>query len=545
MTLTPLIPIIILFAGTLGLVISLFLPARYPGPMAAATAGLAFLALLGLRGMLPAEAIISFWRPLTLAGVPVSLRLDGLTWLYALMLAGLAVAVLLTGLTRAGGRRVATRGFTLLLLAAGLAAISSANLLTLCLSWTFLDIVFLGAIALTEDRERVSEHTTYALAANGTATLLVWAAALLGARDGASQYLYLFSFSTLQAALLAVAAVLRLGLYPLHLWLPSEFGLRPGLSAMLHLAPMAAGLSLLSQLVLGLRGNLPLHSPLADVAAAALLVGAVLAWGQEEPGRALSFLVLAQTGVAILAGTWAGEGAALALVAEGLALLLSAGALFLSQGYDRANPGWSLPGAVAGAALLGAPLTLGFVGRSWLYSALWQGGGWSLLLLSAVGQALLLVTVLRLLLRPAMSTTSLALVTQVAAAVGLAGLVAPLVVFGLAPSQLANLLGVTPLSLLAILAKMPAAGWVSWGLGLGLGGALWWRDDRMRAVRSQLQPRLNAVFGLRWFYRAVGGLIDLAGQGVRALALLLEGEGALLWVLVVLVLAWLFFQPVR
>ncbi len=539
MVLTLLIPIVILLAGTLALVFSLMLPSRYPGPVAAAAAGLALIALIALGGQLPAEAIVSFWQPLALSSVPVSLRLEGMTWLYALALAALSVAALLTGLSRPGGRRTASRGFTLLLLAAGLAAVSSSNLLTLCLSWTFLDVMFLGAIALTEDRERVSEHTTFALAANGLATLLVWGVALLGMRDGASQYLHLFSFSAAQTALLAVAGVVRLGLYPLHLWLPAEFDLRPGLSALLHLAPATAGLSLLSQLVLGARGDLPLHNPLTYAAGAALIVGALLAWGQDEPGRALSFIVLAQIGLVVLGGTWGGERAALALVAEGLVLLLSAGVLFLSRGYDPKGWMWSLPGAVAGAALLGMPLTLGFVGRSALYTAWRDAGAWLLLGLSGIGQALVLATVLRLLLRPATSPLPPSPIVQGLGAVGLAGLIVPLVVFGLAPDRLAGLLGVAPLSLVQVLAQMPVAGWVTWGLGLGLGVALWWRDAQVRGVRVQLQPLLLALFSLRWLYRAAAGLVEVTGRAVRAVALLLEGEGALLWVLVVLVLAWL------
>lgn len=539
MALTPLIPIIILLAGVLALLFSLMLPARYPGPVAAATAGLALLALIALGGQLPAEAIVSFWQPLVLSGIPVSLRLDGMTWLYALALTVLALAALLTGLSRPGGRRTASRGFILLLLAAGLAAVLSSNLLTLCLSWTFLDVMFLGAIALTEERERVSEHTTFALAANGLATLLVWIVALLGMRDGASQYLHLFSFSAAQTALLAVAGVVRLGLYPLHLWLPAELDLRPGLSTLLHLAPATAGLSLLSQLVLAVRGDLPLHNPLTYAAGAALIVGAILAWGQDEPGRALSFIVLAQIGLVVLGGTWGGQEAALTLVAEGLVLVLSAGVLFLSRGHDLERPMWSLPGGVAGAALLGIPLTLGFVGRSALYAAWWSAGAWLLLGLSGIGHALLLATVLRLLLRPVTSPLPPSPVVQGLGAVGLAGLVVPLLVFGLVPDRLAAWLGVTPLSLVQGLARMPVVGWVTWGLGLGLGAALWQRDVQVRGVRKQLRPLLMALFSLRWLYRAVAGLVEVVSRAVRALALLLEGEGALLWVLVVLVLAWL------
>jgi formate hydrogenlyase subunit 3/multisubunit Na+/H+ antiporter MnhD subunit len=543
MTLTPLIPIVILLVGTLALLLSLLLPARYPGPAAATTAGLALLALVGLRGALPVEAIVSFWQPMALSGVPISLRLDGMAWLYALALAALALAALLTGLSRPGGRRTANRGFTLLLLAAGLAAISSANLLTLCLSWTFLDVTFLGAIALTDDRERVSEHTTFALAANGLATLLVWVVALLGVRDGGSQVLHLFSFSALQMALLALAAILRLGLYPLHAWLPAQVDLRPGVAAMLHLAPATAGLSLLSQLVLGARGDLPLDNPLTYAAAAALVVGALLAWGQDEAGHALSFVVLAQTGLVVLSGTWGGEDAALALVAEGLVLLLSAGVLFFSRGYDPEHRLWSAPGAIAAVALVAMPLTLGFVGRSALLAAFARADAWLLLVASGVAQALLVATLLRLIARPAAGQFPASPLVRGLGALGLAGLVAPLIIFGLAPDRLADLLGVAAPSLLEVLARMPTVGWIVWALGVGVGVLLWWRDSHVRAIRGQLHPPLQALFSLRWFYRLIAGLVEVAGRAIRAAALLLEGEGALLWVLVVLVLAWLFTQP--
>jgi hypothetical protein len=311
---------------------------------------------------------------------------------------------------------------------------------------------------------------------------------------------------------------------------------------MLHLAPATAGLSLLSQLVLGARGGLPLDNPLTYAASAALVVGALLAWGQDKPGQVLSFVVLAQTGLVVLAGTWGGEGAALALVAEGLVLLLSAGVLFLSWGYDPAQRLWSLPAAFAAAALVGLPFTLGFVGRSAMLAAFTAEGAWPLLVLSGFAHTLLFATLSRLVLRPAANPFPPSAVVRGLGAVGLAVLAAPLALLGSAPARLAELLGVPPASLLEVLARMPATGWVVWAAGLGLGAALWWREGGLHGVRGQLHPPLQTLFGLRWFYRAVAAIGEIAGRGVRGLALLLEGEGALLWVLVVLVLAWLYVQ---
>jgi hypothetical protein len=232
----------------------------------------------------------------------------------------------------------------------------------------------------------------------------------------------------------------------------------------------------------------------------------------------------------------------LALVAEGLVLLLSAGVLFLTWGYDPEKRIWSLPGALAVAALVGFPFTLGFVGRSAMLAAFAREGVWPLLLLSGFAQTLLVASLVRLLLRPAANPFPPSPIVRGLGAAGLAVLAAPLLVVGIAPTRLAELLGLPPISLLEVLARMPATGWVVWALGLGLGGALWWREGRLHEVRGHMHPPLQALFSLRWFYRSITGFAEIAGRGVRGLALLLEGEGALLWVLVVLALAWLYVQ---
>jgi formate hydrogenlyase subunit 3/multisubunit Na+/H+ antiporter MnhD subunit len=325
----PLLPIVILLAGVAALLLfGLPLRLRASGPVAALFALAATAALFALRGQLPVMITLSEWRPATLLSSPLTFYMDGLGWVFALALLLLTAAALLTGLSRPGGHRAQMRAFILLLAAAALAALFSGTILTLCLAWTAFDLLYLMIMLVSVDRERAGEHAVFAALLNGGATLMLWAVALTIQVEGGTQYLHLASFTPTQTTLLVVAAVFRLGLYPLHLWLPSELELRPGLGAMLHIVPATLGITLLARLALVGGPALALHSPLTIAAAAALIVGALLAWGQDDHRHALSFVVLLQTGVTVLAGMWSGALAPLVLVAEGLVLILGTGLLF-------------------------------------------------------------------------------------------------------------------------------------------------------------------------------------------------------------------------
>jgi hypothetical protein len=53
---------------------------------------------------------------------------------------------------------------------------------------------------------------------------------------------------------------------------------------------------------------------------------------------------------------------------------------------------------------------------------------------------------------------------------------------------------------------------------------------------------LTSLFRLDWLYRLVWGAFRLLVALIHTAAEVLEGEGAMLWMLVVVVLAWLVFR---
>jgi hypothetical protein len=67
----------------------------------------------------------------------------------------------------------------------------------------------------------------------------------------------------------------------------------------------------------------------------------------------------------------------------------------------------------------------------------------------------------------------------------------------------------------------------------GVGGILYWKKV---VLPTRVFDLLDSVFSLRWLYPVLAWLYQFAGRVAREVSLLLEGEGGVLWALVVLVL---------
>jgi hypothetical protein len=64
-------------------------------------------------------------------------------------------------------------------------------------------------------------------------------------------------------------------------------------------------------------------------------------------------------------------------------------------------------------------------------------------------------------------------------------------------------------------------------------GVLYWRGV---SIPSRVIFRLDQIFSLNWFYPLLGWIYQVLGRMIRLVSLLLEGEGGMLWALVILVL---------
>ncbi len=540
---SPLIPLAILLVGTGALLVSLSPRFPYAGGIAITTALLALLTLLSLPLFgLPVGATLSDWAPDSLLPTALMLEVDVLAWLFALATVTLTLAALLTGLVRPGGRRIISRGAMLALTLVGLIAYFSDNLITRLLAWAGLDLVYFLALALLARGERLPQQAALSLSVNSVGTLLMLVAAILIGRSGAPLTLRDALLTPGPALLITVAAILRLGLFPLHLSLPVDANIRQGLGTLLRLIPAGVALETVARLAVFDSAG-PLRPMLTIFGVAATLVGALQLWNTADVRQGLVYVVIAQSGVALLAGLWGVSPTALPLAGQTLALILGGGLIYLSKDFDEQHRWLALFPALGAATLMGLPFTIGFVSLNGLYAGLLQGGPglWMVLALVCLGQALLAAGLLRAVFWPGepVETTPLLRAGYMA---GLS-LLAVFVVFT------AVLIGVLGSRLGA-----PDGGWFGFSgpsslASLGLvaltaaaGVGVWRFEQLTRASTESVAGLIVSLLRLEWLYRLMWSAVRLLSSAINLVGEVLEGEGALLWTLAIVLAVVLLFR---
>jgi formate hydrogenlyase subunit 3/multisubunit Na+/H+ antiporter MnhD subunit len=533
MQISPLIPILCLLAGALVVQVSAVVRFRWPSLIIAIATGLAAAAMSPLVRQLPAMSVALDWRPVTLFGSTASLRVDGTAWLLglAMLIAGFSVA--LTWLVVPGSGRPAPRALALVMLAAGLGSAFAANLLTLVLCWGVLDALFCLSV-LARGGPTSGRRAQVALGLNGVATLAVWVVAVLIQQDHLSPYWHLLILPPTARLLLGLAAALRLGLYPLHIWQPVELVGEPDRAILIYLVPAMAGLSLWARLAV-IQG-LPEGNLWPVIALATALIGGVLAWIQADPRESLPHLALGYGGMLILAAT-VGKAPAETLAAGSASWLLGLTLLFVGRPFMRQTWLWAIPAALGVATLAGLPWTLGFVNRSTFYQSALAGPGW-ILVLAIIAEIFLVAAMLRRVLTPDTTPVPQGLVPAIGYASALVVAAAPVIIFG-----------VILLPTAAPTVRLSIGAWIGWSVPLAGGVALTFMAERVRArLSGQGFPSgdWGAVAGqimrLDWLYSLLMPLMRSPARVGLWLGDLLEGDGAFLWMLLILALVTLYLR---
>jgi formate hydrogenlyase subunit 3/multisubunit Na+/H+ antiporter MnhD subunit len=558
----------------LGAALILFLGKEKPtegwDPLPPSITGLAFVASLLLRDELPVRVTLSRWRPLPQFRAELAYYADGLALPFLLLMSLLGLAAILSSLDRPfrGSEKNRLYAASFFLLAAGLSLVLSANLVTLCLSWVLLD---LGVFLLIRLQGGGLPDAARAVAINGVAGMAVLAAAVVTSQSEAGFSLVGGFVPPLALSLLTLAALVRVGLYPLHLGLPLTKG-RPWAEALYRLIPASAGAYLLLRTHTLAREAIPTQGVLFLLGCLAMVVTAILAWAEVRQSRVFYWVVLNQISCVVLAmGIDTPEMAILALL-QAINLALAMGLLFLGQGMGSPSRRESLVVwllcALALVSLLGLPPTLGFVARWAFYRHVIEGGAWLLLLLSVVSNALILAPLLSQLRFPTslgraeLIEASLAALGQIAtelrsrrsdgartplrstfavrpSLVGLGLLGLPIVVLGVQPRLLAPF--VRPVGGAAARVYLgQVISSVSLLLGLGilvaillpllLGYGLH-RARQVIAGRGEaLLSRICSWMELTWLYRLLWRGALRLGTALGSLMALLEGRYALAWI---------------
>jgi hypothetical protein len=465
--------------------------------------------VLFLHSQIPQSLPLVPWLPGEFFPASPTLLVDPISWSYAMSLVSLALAVILTDVARATDADWVAWAGSLLITALGLFAVLSGNLLTLLLGWMAIDLVELAILLLEVVQSPTRERIVMAFSMRVAGSILVIAASLVAISTGSP-----LTFATISPQIsvyLLLAAGLRLGVLPLHT--PFLVGLpsRRGLGTLLRLVPAASSLVLLARTA---SAGAPARSEplLLGITGLAALYGAIYWAGARDELDGRQFWILGMAALSMTAAVRAQMEASLAL---GVALLLSGGLLFLFSARHR----YLLPIAALGLlSFSGLPFTPAWQGVR-LYANPFRA--WDVIFL--IAQALFLAGYAYHAFRPGPQLTRAERWIWLIYPWGL--ILLPLTSFLIAwwgmpaSSQSPPLVGSWP--------SLAAAGLAIILLVLG---------ERIPPLPPRLVSSLRAVFSLSWLYQLLWGVYRFVGRFVALINQILEGEGGILWTILLLTL---------
>ncbi|MFN8498277.1 MAG: hypothetical protein U0641_10510 [Anaerolineae bacterium] len=493
-------------------------------PVAATVAALA--AAIALAGN-SAPLTVLRWEPTAEFGGAITFASDPLSSAFVVLIGVLALAAALNKESdaTAGGPHLVTAA--LLLTAAAVTFVLANNLLTLACAWVWLDAASIMALRWRQDDPAPKALRVQAFSLNYLTGLTLFVAAAATTIAGpmlAGAFWAPGMIAGLPAALLALAAGVRLGVYPFHRNSP-DAGSGP-LAAWLRLVPLAVGAYLLAR-----AASLAIGPPLTGVLWSILIAGSALAAAGMAVTAATRLDTLrwlaAYAGATLAQGATVGGALAAPLtIIGGIALTLAMGALFLAESLPPAR--WApWVRAFAALTLLGLPLTLGLTYRWGVYGAAIDTDAAATAVLMAFAAAIAagaLWSIVRSPASPAPAATPDALPT-----VGVALLAVPIVILGVLPSALRTPLEAaagqpTPDTLGSWLSTTGSA--VAVGLLIAVPIALGWALARVRdrLVASPALQRGRSYLALDWLYNLRWQPGGLVGQIYRSFRQLFEDE---------------------
>jgi hypothetical protein len=504
-------PIALLLFTSLGMLLLRWLRPRfsYFWLVAAFGALITWPVAFYLRTQIPTEFTLVTWSPPELFPVSPILQLDEISWPFVVALATLSLAVILTDVVRAEGTRWPAWAGSLAISAVGIFAVMAGNTLTLLLAWATIDLAELSFLIIQILQSEIRERIVLAFSARVAGIMLLIAAGISAQVSGGGS-----SFTNLppQTNLLFIlAASLRLGVLPLHVAFMEDARLRHGLGTILRLVPAAAGLVLLVRVApMGIpKGALPFLDLLTGLAA---FYGGIswLSAPNELDGR--PFWILGGASLAVVATI---NGQTDASLAWSITTLLAGGLIFLTSVHHRRLLPLPLLGLTAITMLPFTP--------TWPAIKLYVPGFQAISAVFLFAQSLLLVGYLRHTMRPESNPGHYDRWVWLIYPLGLA--VLPVVLFlvaywnGSVPQGIQAWYQAWPTVVLLFLSALFI---VAWRRGLHL--------------PARLVATLQNIFSFDWFYRLVWGIYQQLSRVVAFLNLIQEGEGGILWTLLLLAL---------
>jgi len=354
-------------------------------------------------------------------GIRLSFYVDGLSLLFAMIISGIGILVLIyTGAYLAEHRDLGRfYAYILFFMSSMLGLVLADNVITLFVFWELTSVSSYFLIGFNHERQAARSAALQALLVTGAGGLALLVGLLLLAHTAGSYELSEMIKNAglvqnhplyLPILLLVLAgAFTKSAQVPFHFWLPGAMEAPAPVSAYLHSATMVkAGVYLLMRLNPVLGGTDEWHYLIAPAGALTMLTGAIMALRQSDLKLILAYSTVSALGTLMLMLGLGTAQAAQAAVVFLLVHTLYKGALFLAAGsvdhetgsrdvnilggLKRFMPFTAVASVFAALAMAGLPPMLGFIGKELLYEAKLQAPAMApLITISGVLASMLMV----------------------------------------------------------------------------------------------------------------------------------------------------------
>lgn len=495
--------------------------------IAASACILSWLIVFIMRLRLPTTLQLLSWDDSALLLIGnFSLLLDYEAWPYVLGLMTVTLAVILTDAARTRyDSSPRSWAASLVITALGLLALQAGTSLMLMVAWVIADLLELTYVLQINDNDRFNFRIIASYGVRTASILFLF----LGASVG-WQALPGFNLTQIPqnaGFLFLLAAVLRLGIFPLHLPFLQDPALRRGTGNIIRLVPVAAGLGLIARLPVDLlteslaRWQLLFNGLLTITA----LYGAVRWVSADDEIEGRPFWILTWSVMAIYAAL---NGAPEASLAWGTALILPGSLLFLYFPRVQRMNFLQYFGLIG---LVGLPLTTAASG--WAGLAANGVTIWTFLLI--LSHVLMVLGYLDRSLQPGGEVGSLEAWARVVFPLGLIIIIQATIALGLIGWPGSFVIGAWWMPLISTL-FVAAAIILARKFGINPPYIHLPASSRLIRLFNHLIKKIQPVVKLEWLYKMAWQINHFIAGVLNGFSSLLEGSGGILWTLLLLVL---------